>query len=327
MPQLSLIELEQLHISRTFNDGRTLGTAAAESGVTHSDDFDYAITQLREIIYGASTSGTGNWYDLVPASLTELAASSGFLQTDITEINSYIGRTDGQSAPVYTSTIFVPQGVPLSSGVTVLDIELGALSGHLGNVLSFIGAELGDSAPTYTSTVYVPQSTPLEGAIGILDAAINTVSGLLGGGGDQTWTEVYNEGSGILDTTNFDADVRLPDGRTWFFNDGTGSNPIAEFTNEQVFIRSLGRRTFYQNPGPGNIAAGTEIVIPNSLTYTPDASGINLEVYRNGVLLLPGSGVTSGDEDYCDYRESSVSGVVFNDKIRPQEVIQFKIYG
>ncbi|MCK5610143.1 hypothetical protein KAR91_50180 [Candidatus Pacearchaeota archaeon] len=325
MPQLTLMELEQLHISRVFNDGRTMGTGAAESGITHSDDFDYVITQIREIIYGANTSGTGNWYDLVPTNLTELVTSSGVLATDITEINSFIGRTDGQSAPVYTSTIFVTQGTDLEGAISELDQEFAAASGFQGNILSFIGAALGDTAPTYTSTVFVPQSTPLESAISILDGSIATVSGLLGG--TVTWTNAFNNGLGVLDTTNFDADIRLPAGRVWQFNDGAGANPTMEVTLGQIFARNLGRRTFYQNPGPGNIVPGTEVVIPNQITYTPEGSGINLEVHRNGVMLLPGSGITDADENYCDYRESSISGIIINDKIRPNEVLQFKIYG
>lgn len=325
MPQLTLMELEQLHISRVFNDGRTMGTGAAESGVTHSDDFDYAITQIREIIYGASTSGVGNWYDSVPTSLTELVTSSGVLATDISEINSFIGRTDGESSPVYTSTVFVPSGTDLEGAISELDQELAASSGFQGNILSFIGGALGDTAPTYASTVFVLQSTPLEGAISILDASIASVSGLIGG--VATWTSAFDNGLGVLDTTSFDADIRLPAGRVWQFNDGTGANPTMEITLGQVFARNLGRRTFYQNPGPGNIAIGTEIVIPNQITYTPEASGINLEIHRNGVMLLPGSGITDADENYCDYRESSTSGIIINDKIRPNEVLQFKVYG
>ena len=278
MAQLTLVELEQLHISRVFNDNRVMGTAAAESGVTHSDDFDYAITQLREIIYGANSSGVGNWYDLVPASLSELAFSSGILNNEITSINTFLCRSVGQDFPLYTSTVFVPQSGCIASGISILDAALASVSGA-------------------------------------------------GGGGSSTWTQVFNNGSGILDTTSFNADVRLPDGRTWFFNDGAGANPIMMINNGQIYARNFGRRTYYQNPGPGNISAGTEIVIPNSILYTPESSGINLEVYRNGVLLLPGSGAVQGNEEFNDYRESSVSGITLNDKLRPNEVLQFKVYG
>lgn len=276
MPQLTLVELEQLHISRFFDDNRTMGTAAAESGSTHSDDFDFAITQIREIIYGPNTSGVGNWYDLVPAGLVDLVFASGVLNDEITSINTFLCRSTGQDNPTYTSTIFVPQGSCIASGISILDMKLAAVSGAV-------------SAPT--------------------------------------WTNVFDNGLGILDTTNFDPDIRLPDGRTWEFNDGAGANPIMEITNAQIFARSLGRRSYYQQTPLSVLQAGTEIVIPGGLTYTQDPSGINLNVHRNGVLLLPGTGVTSGDEEFNDYRESSTSGIVLNTKLRGEEVLQFKIFG
>ena len=69
------------------------------------------------------------------------------------------------------------------------------------------------------------------------------------------------------------------------------------------------------------------MTIPDGLTYTPDAAGINLRVYHNGQLLLPGSGVTSGDENYNDYRELDSGSIVTNVKIKTDAVLQFHING
>jgi len=130
----------------------------------------------------------------------------------------------------------------------------------------------------------------------------------------QTWTNVFNIGSGILDMSNFDADVRIPDNGTWFFNDGIGGSPIMEITNSGILMREVGFReilTFTTN-----FAAGATVTIPNGRVYTQgdEASDQyrNLRMYYNTGLLSPGSGVVAGDERRRDYREASTTTVVTN---------------
>ncbi len=134
----------------------------------------------------------------------------------------------------------------------------------------------------------------------------------------QTWTDVYNEGSGILDMSLFDGDIRIPDGGTWFFNDGTGANAIMEITNSGILIREVGFREI--ETFTATKTAGSTVTIPNSRVYTQGDEVTdqyrNLRVYYNGILLSPGSGVVSGDEKRRDYRESSTTAIVTNRQLQ-----------
>lgn len=141
---------------------------------------------------------------------------------------------------------------------------------------------------------------------------------LASGAEPHTWTEVFDTGSGILDTVAFDADIRLPDGRIWRFQDGAGANPIMEVSNSGVQIRNLGFREILEFTTA--FAPGATITIPNDRQYTlgDDASNQfpNLRVFFNGQLMSPGSGVSSGDENRRDYREATATTIVTNRRLR-----------
>ena len=196
---LTRAELEQIRNSRTYDDTLNLDHTA-ESGISLEDDLNFIFSQIRHII------GTTNWFDSVPASLSELSAVSG-MQT-------------------------------------------------------------------------------------------------------VTWQQVFNNGSGLLNLTNFDANITIPSGRTWKFN-----NDLMQIRNNQVLIRNKGRRERF-SPDV-NVGAGIEIIIPNGATYTlGDLKFRNLLVYRNGFLQSPG----------FDYNETSSSGVTFPlSSIKKNEVLQFII--
>jgi hypothetical protein len=74
------------------------------------------------------------------------------------------------------------------------------------------------------------------------------------------------------------------------------------------------------------INAGDQITIPNGTQYTLDSQFRNLQVFRNGFLLLPGSGITQNDSDFGDYRELNNTTIVSNDRIRKNEILQFIIF-
>ena len=130
----------------------------------------------------------------------------------------------------------------------------------------------------------------------------------------QTWNSEFNVGSGILNVSTFDADVRIDDFQTWFFNDGTGANAIAEITNSGILMREVGFREI--ETFTATKTAGSTVTIPNSRVYTQgdevDDQYRNLRVYYNGQLLSPGSGVVSGDEKRRDYRESTTTAIITN---------------
>ena len=62
------------------------------------------------------------------------------------------------------------------------------------------------------------------------------------------------------------------------------------------------------------ITKNTEHILPNSITYTPDATsgqeGSNMDVYVDGQLLAADTGAAGVNADR-DYGETSVSGITF----------------
>lgn len=274
---LSRIELEQIQANREFLDQYT---AAESAALAESAEIDlqgvqnHVFSAIKRILAG-DASGVGNWYDVPAASLTELAQASGDLQVDIGQINSFIGRTEGESSPTYASTNFVTQN--------------------------------GD----------------LEQAIGELDAQL--AFAVAGSGGN--WQTHYNSGSGLLTIdglTNPDAQISLVGDGRWIFG---VNNPGADavFSASGAQIRELGFRPF--EVVTAEYSPGDTVTIPDTLTYTPSADGINLRVYHNGQLLLPGSGVTATDENYNDYREVDSTSIVTNVKLKTDAVLQFHING
>lgn len=143
--------------------------------------------------------------------------------------------------------------------------------------------------------------------------ALVVASGVVG-----SWTEVFNNGHGILDADTYDPDIRLGTGRTLRIANENGSVDFLEVNSTASLIRNLGRREFVEILS--NVPANIEILMPNGSQYTlGDVKFRNLEVYRNGVLMLPGSG--------NDYIESSASGVKFAFPLKKKDIIQFRING
>jgi hypothetical protein len=144
----------------------------------------------------------------------------------------------------------------------------------------------------------------------------------------QTWTSVFNQGSGILDASDFDSDVRLPDSRTWFFNDGNGINPIMEVTNSGILARNIGQRIMFINPiklEPGDI-----LNFPTGFYTLGDPFNdryLNLEVRVGGQVWAPGSGINEGNEQRRDYRENTNTSIITNRKISDNTRIDLRIYG
>ena len=295
------IELEQIRNSREYVD-QLLSGQSAESGIDFNSDFNYAISALRRVIYG-NASGTGKWYDAVPASLTTLNDASGILkglidQNDTDIDNNYADFTN-------------------ASGIWSSDIS--NIQTDVVEINSFIGRSDGDLQPTYTSSSYVTQSGSLEQAIGELDNAITTA-----GIGAETWTQVFNNGSGILDGTNYDIDMQIGSGKSFHLKDSNG-NSIYQLDDTNNSVRQLGRR--YRRKLPTTINAGSTMTLPGSINYTVDSEFRNLHIFRNGTLLIPGSGVISSDEDFGHYRELNSTQVVINVKIRATEVIDIRSFG
>jgi len=84
----------------------------------------------------------------------------------------------------------------------------------------------------------------------------------------------------------------------------------------------------YIEEAAGLITAGTFHPLPNSLTYTPDATagqeGKNMDVYIAGQLLAADTGVSGINADR-DYGETAVSGIVFRFDIQAAENIVYTI--
>jgi hypothetical protein len=220
------VELEQIRNARVYDD-TLIPSPLAESGVDHSNDFDYVISQIKQIM------GTANWFDTPPAKLSQIASVSGFWVTE-----------------------------------NELAQALIALSGQM------IGAE--------------------------------------------TWTDVFENGAGILQASGYNAEIKLGAGKTWSIKDSTDAI-IQKISDTENTALRFGKRAVYI--AGAQISADTEIVIPGGLSYTlGDAQYRNLMVFRDGVLQLPGSDANN------DYIEFSATGVKFNFNIRKHDILTFRIF-
>ncbi len=118
---LTRIELEQIRNNRDYNDTLILGPGA-ESGIDHSEDFNYTISQLRQII------GEANWYDAPQTNLSSIAAASGTWITD-TQLNAALVALSGQvidqivESDTWTQVFERGMGILQASGYNV-DIRL-----------------------------------------------------------------------------------------------------------------------------------------------------------------------------------------------------------
>jgi len=161
------------------------------------------------------------------------------------------------------------------------------------------------------------------------DAPSIGLSGLhqiVAGLNSQTWNKVFDNGSGILNVDIFHADIRLDPGRTWRFTNTAGTIDNFIVSTSGVLIRQLGQRE--REILSAHVAQGVTRTIPNSAIYTfGDSKFRNLKVYRNGQLLLPGSGLVVANENFNDYRELNASQVVMNIGLKNSDVIQYLING
>lgn len=267
---ITKLDLEQIRNSTEFIDQYTASEsqALAESGADLQSLVNHMLSATKRILSG-DTSGIGDWRDSPAASLLELSSASGFLNSQIDQINVFIGRNSGELNPVYSSTFFITQ------------------------------------------------SGSLEQAIGELDAQLASV------GSSGTWQQHFDNGNGtlVVDGTP-DASIQFIGDGKWTFGQ-PGSDTV--FSSSGVLIRALGHRV--RTVLPSNLAAGSTVSIPNSLSYTPDLQSRNLYVYVNGNLLMPGSGITSNNEDFRDYRELSSTSIVINEKWKSGWVVQYVIKG
>lgn len=219
---------------------------------------------------------------------------------------------------IYNSREYI-DGLPAGPGsVSGCD-----LNSDLNNLFSAVRRVIHGTSPSGKGNWYDAPSIGISGLHQqVLD--LQAISGI----NLQTWSSVFNEGSGILNTALFDPDVRLPDGTTWFFNDGIGANPIMEVTNSGVQIRGLGDRVVFKavvklNPGDTITFPKGSYTLGNPATDDYP----NLEVNVGGALWAPGSGLVDGDEQRRDYRESTVNSIVTNRKVNQGTRIDVRIYG
>jgi hypothetical protein len=198
------------------------------------------------------------------------------------------------------------------------------LNADLNNVLSAVRRIIHGADPSGVGNWYDAPSIGLSG----LHQQVEQLQAISGMMAMPTWTNVFTWGSGILDLSQFDADVRISDGGTWFFNNGAGTDPIMEVTNSGVQIRGLGDRVVFK--APSKFDPGDTITFPKG-SYTPgdpaEDDYPNLEVNIGGALWAPGSGVVDGDEQRRDYRESTPTSIVTNRRIRKGTRIDVRIYG
>lgn len=279
----TLLELEQIRNSREYQDQRLSGPGA-ESGCDLNADLNEIFSSIRRIIYG-NASGVGNWFDAVPAPLSDLVTASGVNQQNITNIETFIGKTGPSGQPHFNCTTFYSQNVSLK--------------------------EATDS----------------------LCQALESVSGQVVSATTQTLDDVFQEGNGILNVSGFNFDIRIHSNHNINVGDTDGSPDIAIFSQSGVQIRQLGFREHVKltsNVNPGDI-----LIIPNNRLYTPGDKPSdqypNLEVYFNGNLFSPGSGINSGDKLRRDYVEHSPSSIKMNRKLQastgqPARII-YRIYG
>lgn len=300
----SRIEQVQVRSSREYLDQLDSGILA-QSGVDLQSDLNHLFSSVRRIIYG-NASGVGKWYDSVPSSLTTLDNASGILSS----------RIDTNESNISTNASNISSN---TSAISSNSSSISSLQTDVGNIDSFIGRGVGESLPTYSSSVYVSQSGSLEQAIGELDNAIATA-----GVGAETWTEVFNNGSGLLDASTYNADITLGSSTSFIIRDSSG-NALYEINDSENSVRSMGRRERLKLGS--NIPGGTTVTLPGGIAYTPDSQFRNLQIFRNGALLTPGSGVVSTDEDFGWYRELNSTQIVLNFTLKSGEIIDVKSFG
>jgi hypothetical protein len=285
---LSRIELEQIQQNREYLDQYTAAQTQAlgESQVDLQGVMNHVFSAIKRVIR-SDASGVGDWKDAPAASLYDLNDASGILSGQVADLIN-------------------------ASGILSVDIS---------QINSFIGRADGESNPTYSSNNYVNTNDDVETAIGKLDAQL--AYAVAGSGG--SWQQHFDNGNGDLEVDGTpQADITFSGDGKWTFNSGqAGLDQV--FSSSGCQLRELGFRKFEVVSSQYN--PGDTVTIPDSYTYTPDSEGINLRVFHNGQLLLPGSGVTSTDENYNDYREVNSTSIVTNVKLKTDAVLQFHING
>ena len=205
-----------------------------------------------------------------------------------------------------------------AASLSELNEASGFLNDQIDQINLFLCRATGESSPIYSSTNFVTQSGCIEQAISELDAAVSGISA------SGAWQQHFDVGLGQLDVELIDAEINFAGDGKWTFN---FSNPGADavFSSSGAQIREFGFRTF--DTTPVQLDPGDTATVPDTLTYTQDADGINLRIFQNGQLLQPGSGVLEADENFNDYREASSTTIVTNRKFKVGDIIQYHING
>lgn len=112
----------------------------------------------------------------------------------------------------------------------------------------------------------------------------------------------------------------------------TGLMPGARYLEKETLIEFVltGNKTWVERGSPYSeytYVLGTQLVsgqlvgIPNGKTYIPRTG--HLQVYVNGELQRPGTGLAANNENHWDYRETNSTGITFNYAIGTGAMIEF----
>ncbi len=303
---LTQIELDQIFRSRTFDDTLT-PAASAETSADLGVVLDHVFSQLADIV------GQTNWYDNPTHDLQDWANSSGVLQTGVDTANQV--RTDFDNS----SGVFAASAADAAQALANIGTLSGVVGVDIGNILGILGAASGDTALTYSSTVFNPQGGTVEAAIGTLDAAIAAVSGSVT---TPTLTSAHLNGAGILDqatnATNTNVLIGLAGaGSAFNFQDATNTTSFMSIGSGVITALNFGFKEVTEL-GAG-VTTDTAVTIPNSRSYTLDATGRNLDVYVNGQLQNIGGA--------NDYTETTTTSTTFTRDLFAGETITWVIRG
>lgn len=134
--------------------------------------------------------------DSLETGISNVDAAIGNQATEITSIQTYLGKTAGDGTPDYTSNNHVVDNTSVTAAISALDSEIGAavsdgevvqdtntvnaniqaLDAELASINDYLGKTVGDGTPDYTSNAYVADGDTLPAAISKLDAALAATS-------------------------------------------------------------------------------------------------------------------------------------------------------
>lgn len=172
---------------------------------------------------------------------------------------------------------------------------------------------------TYTSQYSISDASTVATALDALDLAV----------GSQSFTNQYTVTNDESVTSSLDAlDLIIGD------MDFTGHNHVSSATNVTDAISALDQAIADTSGAKYVETVGVAITknvahtLPNSLTYTPDATsgqeGANMDVYIDGQLLAADTGASGVNADR-DYAEASSSTITFRFDIQAGRNITYII--